>query len=102
MSTQIIVYLFALSAGIVSAGLVASLWELATDEKLDLATLSDLDLLSPLRGLSFALSRPSKLCGFAFAFALREPILALAALILAIGLSFLQGVFVMTQIFGIQ
>lgn len=102
MSAQFIIYLFALSAGLVSAGLVASLWELATDEKLDLETLASLDLLSPLRGLIYALSRPCKLFGVAFRLALSEPILSLAALILAISLSFLQGVVVMTQVFGIQ
>ena len=102
MAAHDIAYCFAVCAGIVSSGLVASLWELITREPLDRAALEEFDLLSPIRGLAFILSRPSKLMISGLSTAVSQPSYSIFAFVLGVGLSFLQGVVIMTQIFGIQ
>ena len=102
MAAHDIAYLFAICAGIVSSGLIASVWELMTREPLDRAALEEFDLLSPFRGLAYVFSRPSKLIYSGVTTAVSKPGYSLFALALGGGLSFLQGVAIMTLIFGIN
>ena len=102
MGVQDIAYGFALCAGFVTSGLIASLWELFTGEPLDLTSLSKLSLLSPMRGLVYGLSMPSRLFFEGLTTTISRPSYSAFALMLGGGLGFLQGVVVMTQIFGIK
>ena len=102
MDAQDIAYGFALCAGFVASGLIASLWELFTGEQLDLSGFSTLGLLSPLRGIAYVLSRPSLLFLEGISTTISRPVYSTFALMLGGGLGFLQGVVVMTQIFGIK
>ena len=102
MDAQDIAYGFALCAGFVASGLIASLWELFTGEQLDLDSFSKLSFLSPFRGLAYVLSMPSRCFLEGLSTAISRPTYSTFALALGSGLGFLQGVVVMTQIFGIK
>jgi hypothetical protein len=95
-------YMLALAVGIVSSGLVASAWELATDEKLRLGDVMDANptIATPLRVLATLLSAPTIVLLDGFWWLIAQPVFGL--LILAAGFvwSFLQGVFILTQVFG--
>jgi len=95
-------YLFALATGLVFSGLIASLWELVSDEPLSFNLIARLDLLSPLRGLILAVSLPCKLSMLALSKISAQPFAALAALAIAGLWSFMQGVVIMTQVFGVR
>ena len=102
VATHYVGYLFAIGAGLVSAGLISSIWELTTSEQVNLSAMSSFDLLSPLRGLVFIFSRPTNLMFGALVNVARRPLYAVPLLLIGGTLSFLQGVVVMHYIFGIQ
>ena len=60
MEMQHLAYLLAMAVGIVSSGLASSLWEIATEENLQLGDLIDPapTILTPLRVLAIVLSAP--------------------------------------------
>lgn len=96
-------HLFAVLLGIVSSGLVGSLWELATGEELRLRDVLDADptLLTPLRVLAIVFSAPTIVLMNAFAWMIRQPIIGVPLSLAGLVWSFLQGVFILTQVFGL-
>ncbi len=94
--------LLAIAVGIVSAGLTGSLWQLATGSDPDFAMLFESDLLVPLRVAAVVLAAPWILLNAAFWWLIAYPPVALPLLIVSLGWSFLQGVFILTQIFGLS
>ena len=102
MTAQMIAYQFAICVGLVSSGLIASIWEFGAGGKVSLGDNARLDFLSPLRGLVFVLTRPVVLLFAGPALFFRQPLVATVSVALGTGLSFLQGVVIMTQVFGIR
>ena len=101
MNIHWVAYLFAVAAGVVSSGAIGTLWALALDEKLGLEALGRADLLTPFRGVAFVFSAPTLLIikskhGF-----FNRPLTALGLLMVGLALSFVQGVVLLTQFFGV-
>ena len=95
-------WLLAVAVGIVSSGLVASAWKLATDEELHLIGLFDAypTLLTPLRVLAIILAAPVIVLTDAFWWLVDRPLAGVPILSAGLLWSFLQGVFILTQVFG--
>lgn len=95
-------YLLAIAVGIVSSGLVSSLWEIATDEALELRDLMDPapTLVTPFRVLAIVWSAPMIVLADAFWWIIARPFVGLPLLISGLVWSFLQGVFILTKVFG--
>ncbi len=103
MDVQYAAYLFALAVGFTSAGIVGSFWNIAMDEEPRLGALFDANptLLTPLRVLAIVFAAPVTVLLTAFHDLIERPILGVPVLAAALGWSFLQGVFILTQVFGI-
>ncbi len=95
-------WLLAIAVGVVSSGLVASAWKLATDEELQLIGLLDPfpTLLTPLRVLAIILAAPVIVLMDAFWWLVDRPLAGVPILSAGLLWSFLQGVFILTQVFG--
>ncbi len=95
-----IAYLFAIVTGIVSSGTIGSLWAVLTDEAPSFKMLTDGDYLTPIKAPVVLLSGPTTLIINSFWWLIERP--AVGLLMFAGGLiwSFVQGVFILTQVFG--
>lgn len=95
-------YLFAIAVGVVAAGIIASMWELAFDEEPGLGRLFDPDptLLTPLRALAVVLSAPVMVMKLALSWLIDQPLIGVILLLAGSLWSFLQGVFILTRVFG--
>jgi hypothetical protein len=96
-----IAYLFAMATGIVSSGAVGSLWAMATDEIPDLRLLEEPDLLTPFRAMAIVFSAPTTLLVSSFWYLIDRPLWGLFLLVAGLSWSFVQGVTIMSQIFGV-
>jgi len=94
-------YLFAIATGLVSSGAIGSLWTIATDEELDLAHLEEPDLLTPVRAVVMICAAPTTLLVNSFWYLIDRPLWGLVLLLAGLGWSFVQGVTIMAQIFGV-
>jgi hypothetical protein len=103
MEVQHLAYILALAVGITSAGLVGSAWELATGEEARLGDLldPDPDYLTPLRAFAAILSAPRMILVDGFGWLIAQPIFGLPLIAAGLGWSFFQGVFILTQVFGL-
>jgi hypothetical protein len=95
-------YLFAMVVGVVAAGLISSAWELAFEEEPRLAQLLDPSptLLTPFRALAIVFSAPAIVMKLAFWWLIEQPFVGIPLLLGGALWSFLQGVFILTQVFG--
>jgi hypothetical protein len=97
-----VMFVFAAAVGIVSAGLIGSLWLLLFNERL---YFQDLFYQSGWRSLLAALAvvynAPILLFETGFAWIAEGRAAGSLFILLASGWSFLQGVFILTQIFGL-
>ncbi len=95
-------YLFAIAVGIVAAGIIASMWEMAFDEEPRLALLFDANptLLTPLRATVVVLSAPATVMKLALWWLIEQPLIGLLLLLAGAAWSFFQGVFILTRVFG--
>jgi hypothetical protein len=95
-------YLLAIAVGIVSSGLIGSMWLLATDEEPRLGALFDPNpgLLTPFRVFAIIFAAPTTVLLTAFGDLIDQPIRGVPVLATAIVWSFFQGVFILTQVFG--
>jgi hypothetical protein len=102
MDMQHLAFVFAVAVGIVSSGLIASGWKLATGEDVRLGDLVDPDpgLLTPLRALAAVFAAPFTILVDAFWWMIAAPFVGVPLLAAALVWSFLQGVFILTQVFG--
>jgi hypothetical protein len=99
---QHLAYLMALAVGIASSGLIASAWEMATGEDVRLGDLLDPnpDFMTPFRALAAVFSAPTKVIMDGFWWLIAQPIIGLPILAAGLLWSFLQGVFILTTVFG--
>ena len=100
MDMVYLAYLIAAAVGVVTAGITASLWTLAVGEEPRFGLLLEPSAAAPLRALVIVTSLPLLLLLVAWRHAgsLSVALLLAAA---SLGWSFLQGVFILTQIFGV-
>jgi hypothetical protein len=96
-----VAYVFAVAAGLVSSGGIGSLWALATDEAPSFQRLEEDDLFTPMRIFALVFSGPTTLIVQSFWYLIDKPWLGVLMLLLGLAWSFIQGVFIMTQIFGV-
>ena len=94
-------YLFAVAVGIVMAGITTSLWTLALGEEPRFGLLLEPSAIAPLRALMVIASAPLLLLFAAWRYAGSASVAMLLAAT-SLGWSFLLGVFILTQFFGVS
>ncbi len=102
MNYHFLAYLFATAAGVVSSGALGTLWALATDEEPGLDALERADVLTPFRAITFVLCTPTTLIVKSSYEFFNRPFVGLVLLFTGLGLSFVQGVVVLTEVFGVR
>jgi hypothetical protein len=102
MEMQHLAYVLATLVGIVSSGIVGSAWELATGEDVRLRDILDAQPtgLTPFRVLAAVLSAPAKILLDGFWWLIAQPLFGVPILAIGMGWSFLQGVVILTKVFG--
>ncbi|MCB1377111.1 MAG: hypothetical protein KDK89_01900 [Alphaproteobacteria bacterium] len=86
--------------GLVAAGLVGSGWAMITGNRPSLSMIVGFHATSPLRGLVLAVYAPLAICRAGLQTLHENPAFAILLLLLGTGWSFMQGVFIMTTLFG--
>ncbi len=94
-------YLFAVAIGIVSSGIIGSLWAVLTDEAPHFGMLTIDDNLAPVKVPVLILSGPTTMIASSFWWIIERPLVGIALLLVGFAWSFFQGVFILTQIFGV-
>lgn len=92
---------FGVLTGIVSAGLVSSLWSLAAGDSPRFTLLRDTDFLTPLKVVIVVFSAPMIVLSRACWWTVERPVVGVPLFVLGLLWSFLQGVFILTQVFNI-
>lgn len=100
--TGTLYFIYALTAlvGLVPGGILASGWEVATGERPGIALLYRLDWLTPLKIFTLCVYAPLAVVRAGLGYSGVNPVLAVLILGFGLGWSFLQGVFIMTTVFG--
>ena len=94
-------YLFAVAVGIVMAGTTASLWTLALGEEPRFGLLLEPSAIAPVRAIVIVLSAPLLLLLAAWRY-IGNASVATVLVAASLGWSFLLGVFILTQFFGVS
>jgi hypothetical protein len=100
MDMVYLAYLFAVAVGIVTAGVTASLWTLAAGEEPRFDLLLEASAIAPLLALVVVVSAPLLLMLMAWRY-VGSASVGLILVAASLGWSFLQGVFILTQFFGV-
>ncbi len=101
MDVQQVAYLFAVITGIVSSGIIGSLWAALTDEAPHFGMLAGGDHLTPIKLPVLICSGPTTMIVSSFWWLIERPLVGAILLFGGIAWSFFQGVFILTQIFGV-
>ena len=101
MYTHHVAYLFAIATGIVSSGAIASLWAILVGEAPSFRLLADDDIFIPIKIPVVILSGPTTLIMDAAWWLIERPMVGLLMLLGGLGWSFVQGVVILTRIFGV-
>ena len=96
-----IAYLFAVATGIVSSGAIASFWAILAGESPSFKMLGDDDILIPIKVPVVILSGPTTLIMDAAWWLFERPLLGILMLVGGLGWSFVQGVVILTKVFGV-
>jgi hypothetical protein len=102
MTPVTFLYAYAIAAGLAAAGLMGSVWTLATGERPCLQLLLEPSILAPLRALAVVVHAPLAMLYNGAGKLLVSPIMGVLLMMGGLGWSFLQGVFILTQIFGLE
>ena len=102
MSSIYFTCLVAMTVGIVSSGIIGSAWEMLTDEEARLGGIFDSDpgFLTPVRVFVSLASAPATILRDALWWLIANPFAGVPLLISGLMWSFMQGVFILTQVFG--
>ena len=100
MTIFYLVYIYAVAVGIAAAGVTGSMWALATGASPRFSLLLEPSVFAPLRALVVVISAPLMLLLGAWRF-VDNPIVGTLLIAASLGWSFLQGVFILTQFFGV-
>ena len=93
-------YLYAVAVGIAAAGVTASLWTLAAGEESRFDLLLEPSAVAPLRAVVIVISAPLLFLLAAWRY-VGSASVGMLLLIASLGWSFLLGVFILTQFFGV-
>ena len=100
MDIVYVLYVYAVAVGVVTAGITGSMWAMATGERPRFGLLLEPSAIAPLRALVVVASAPLLLLLAAWRF-VGSPIAGMLLVAASLGWSFLQGVFILTQFFGV-
>ena len=100
MGMVYLIYLFAVAVGIAAAGVTGSVWALATGENPRFGLLLEPSRMAPLRALAVVIYAPILLL-FAAWRHIGSASVGMLLVVASLGWSFLQGVFILTQLFGV-
>ena len=101
MQVQHIAFLFAIATGIVSSGVIGSLWAIASGQAPSFKLLGDGDFLIPLKVPVVLFSAPTTLIMDSLWWLFEKPLIGLFMFLAGLSWSFIQGVFILTRIFGV-
>ena len=101
MDMVYLAHLFAVAVGIVMAGITASLWTLALGKEPRFGLLLEPSAVAPFRALVVVAAAPLLLMLAAWRYAGSASV-AMLLVVISLGWSFLQGVFILTQFFGVS
>jgi hypothetical protein len=96
-----IAYLFAIATGIVSSGIIANLWAALTDEVPSFRMITDGDDLAFMKVPLLVFSAPTTLIADSFWWLVQRPVIGITMLVGGFAWSFVEGVFILTQVFGV-
>jgi hypothetical protein len=102
MNVQFIACFFATATGILFSASIASLWAAYNDEPPHLGLLQEGGPYAPFKGLVLAFSAPTALLWNGASWMAELPVAGTLFLLSGLALSLLQGVFIITVIFGIS
>ena len=102
MPAVVALYSFAVAVGVVSAGLAGSFWALLTGASPRLQLLLEPSIFVPFRTLAVVLHAPLMVLHNGLANVPARPAVGTALIGASLGWSFLQGVFILTQLFGLK
>lgn len=96
-------YGFAILVGLVAAGLIGSAWAMSSGDEPEFGMLFryELDWLVPLRVVVWTISMPKTLFEKGIDTYVDAPVTSMTVFAVALLWSFLQGVFILTQVFGL-
>ncbi len=102
MVMQDFAYLMALAVGLISSGLIGNAWAMATGEEPRLGDLIDPNpsVITPFRALAAIFSAPTAILLDGFWWMIAQPLIGVPIVLAGLAWSFLQGVFILTQVFG--
>jgi hypothetical protein len=92
---------FGVTTGVVSAGLVSSLWTLTAGDSPRFRLLFESDFLTPIRIIVVIFAAPMIVLSHSVWWLIVRPPLGFVLFILGLFWSFIQGVFILTQVFNI-
>ncbi len=95
-------YLFAIAVGLVSAGIMGSIWAPIFGKELRPTLPRQVGIDSILKTLAMAVNAPLAMVRTGLWYTKYNPVMALIIITLGLGWSFLQGVFILTQLFGLK
>jgi hypothetical protein len=103
MVSQHLAYVLALAVGIVSSGLVGNAWAIVTGETVRLGDVLDPHPtpLTPFRVLAAVFSAPTTILLDGFWWLIAQPAFGIPIIAAGLVWSFLQGVFILNQVFGL-
>jgi hypothetical protein len=93
---------FGTGTGIISAGLISSLWSLAFDDPPKFSLLLESDFLTPLKVIVVVLAAPIIVLSHSVWWLVVRPPVGVLLLLAGLCWSFLQGVFILTRVFNIS
>ena len=102
MTGAVALYLYAIAVGFVSAGIIGSAWALATGERPGFRLLLEPSFFAPFRALVVVCYAPLTVLIVGCWKLLANPPIGIVFIAASLGWSFLQGVFILTQVFNMQ
>jgi hypothetical protein len=102
MSAVSPLYLYATAVGFTAAGVMGSVWQLVTGQRPCLILDKEPNVFTPLRAVATVINAPDAIFVSGLFRALANPALGLLLIATSLGWSFMQGVFILTQIFSLQ
>jgi hypothetical protein len=102
MSSAAPLYLYAVAVGFAAAGVTGSIWQMVTGQRPRLILDQEPNLFTPLCAMATVINAPIAIFVSGVWRAFANPGLGLLLIAASLGWSFMQGVFILTQIFSLQ
>jgi threonine/homoserine efflux transporter RhtA len=100
LQTYHFIWAMAAVTGLVPAGLAGSCWAIFTGHTPRVGMLHRFDFLTPLKVIALVVYAPLGVVRTGLSYLDQNPFIAIPILLLGLGWSFLQGVFILTTFFG--